>query len=370
MRYIWQHPDWPTMVWDSERLLPLVSGARVAQGRLLGRMRSLGFELAREAQANVLVEEALQTSIIEGEQLRRESVRSSVARRLGLPAAGLPPSDRATDGLVGVLLDATRNCERPLTAARLKGWQAALFSTRYSCLTKIRVGKWRGPQPMQVVSGSIGRQTMHYEAPPAAALAGEMRRFLGWWAGNRGEVEGLIRAGLAHFHFVTIHPFDDGNGRIARALTDMALAQDEHLPARFYSLSHQINAERDRYYAVLETTQKGRGNVTAWLEWFLGCFTRAIDAADVFVTSITTKADFWNNHHGALLNDRQRKVVNRLLDTGLSGFEGGLTTRKYVSMTRASRVTAYREIAELVAMGLLRVNSAKGRSTSYSLDFG
>jgi Fic family protein len=367
MRYIWQHSQWPDLRWNAARLLPLVSAARVEQGKLLGRVRSLGFALSREAEAEILVEEAVQTSAIEGEHLQRGSVRSSVARRLGLATVGLPAGTKQTDGLVEVLLDATRHYERPLTAARLKGWQAALFPTGYSGLTKIKVGQWRGPRAMQVVSGRVGREILHYEAPPGHAVPSEMQHFLWWWRASLGDVEGLIRSGLAHFYFVTIHPFEDGNGRLARALTDMALAQDEHLRSRFYSLSHQIRAERDDYYSVLEQTQKGGLDVTNWLEWFLGCSARSVDAAHGLVAKALTTAEFWHAHAAADLTDRQRKVLNRLLDTGGGGFEGGLTTRKYASLARTSRVTAYREIAQLVELRMIEPNQNRGRSTSYRL---
>ncbi len=367
MSYVWQQAQWPKLSWRTEPLLPLISRARLAQGTFLTQVASLGLKLGQEARAEILIEEAVQTSAIEGERLNRESVRSSVARRLGLSTAGLPPATRAVDGLVDVLLEATQRYDAPLTAARLKRWQAALFPTGYSGLTRIRVGQWRGAQPMQVVSGAVGRATVYFEAPPRERVEREMRQFLAWWKTRTNHEEGLLRAGLAHFYFVTIHPFEDGNGRIARVLTEMALAQDEQLSTRYYSLSSQIMRERDDYYDALEACQKGRGDVTEWLMWFLGCHLRAVEGAGALIADVLAKAEFWQRHGHQELNARQRKVVNRLLDAGKRGFQGGLTTRKYVSLAKVSRVTAYREITELVQRGLLRHNPAKGRSVSYDL---
>ncbi len=367
-RYVWQTSRWPELTWKSDLLLPLISRARFEQGKLLSRMTGLGFKLIREAQAEVLVEETVKTAAIEGERLEWTSVRSSVVRHLGMPSAGLPAPSRAVDGLVEVLLDATTNYSKPLTAARVKAWQAALFPTGYSGLKRIRTGKWRGlHDPMRVASGAIGHEKVHYEAPPGKRVEKEMSRFLSWWTDSFGREEGLLRAGLAHFYFVTIHPFEDGNGRIARAVTDMALAQDENLPARYYSLSSQIMAERNEYYRILERCQKGGEDVTEWLVWFLECYIRAVEGAGKLIRNVLDKATFWHQHETTNLNERQRKVVNRLLDAGKEGFEGGMTTRKYVSLTKVSRVTAYREITELLKKGIFRQNDAKGRSVSYTL---
>jgi Fic family protein len=295
-------------------------------------------------------------------------VRSSVARRLGLPTAGMPQAPRHVDGLVEMLLDATRGYAAPLTAQRLWGWQAALFPTGYSGLNKIIVGGWRqSAEPMQVVSGPIGRERVHYEAPPAGRIETEMDRFLVWWAAPPAGMDGLIRAGLAHLWFVTIHPFDDGNGRVARAVTDMARAQDEGSGARLYSMSRQIQDEREHYYAVLEQAQKGGGDITQWLCWFLGCFEKALARSEDQVNKALARARFWQEHAGAMLNPRQVKVVNRLLEAGPGGFEGGLTTRKYKGMTKTSRETAKRDIAGLVSKGILSRNPGGGRSASYSL---
>lgn len=370
MKYIWQYDRWPHFTWKSDSLLPLISRARLGQGKLISRISGLGLGLNREAQAEVLIEETVKTSAIEGERLNRESVRSSVARRLGLSHVGLPAPSRAVDGLVEVLLEATQNYNKPLTATRLKRWQGALFPTGYSGLSRIRVGKWRGNHPMRVVSGAVGHEQIHFEAPPGERVDKEMKAFLSWWSSTKNKEDGLLRAGLAHFYFVTIHPFEDGNGRIARALTDMALAQDEKLAIRYYSLSSQIMEERNDYYEILESSQKGHGDLTEWLKWFFECHIRAVDGSTKLVGDVLAKGTFWQEHDKALINGRQRKVVNRLLDAGKEGFEGGLTTRKYVSMTKTSRATAFREISDLVEKAFLLQKSAKGgRSVSYDINW-
>ena len=370
MTYIWQLKQWPALRWSSEALLPLIGRARLAQGKLLAKVAGLGFTLSREAQVEMLTEEALTTSAIEGERLDRDSVRSSVARHLGLPAAGLAPANRSVDGLVEVLLDATQRYQTPLSAARLKRWQAALFPTGYSGLRHLRVGRWRGlGPPMQVVSGAVGRERVHYEAPPGHRVERDMRQFLSWWKASAAREDGLLRSGLAHVYFVTIHPFEDGNGRIARALTEMALAQDERQPIRYYSLSSQIMDERAAYYRELETCQKGNGDITPWLTWYLGCHIRAVERAERLMGHVLAKATFWQRHAHVDLNARQRKVLNRLLDAGQGGFQGGLTTRKYVAMAKVSRATAFREMSDLLAKGLLTQNPARGRSVSYEVDY-
>ena len=370
MKYIWQHKNWPRLAWKSSTLLPLVSQARRAQGILLAKVKSLGFELEGEAQADILTEEAIKTSAIEGERLNPGTVRSSVARHLGLSTAGLPAAARSVDGLVEVLLDATRNYNKPLTAGRLKGWQAALFPTGHSGFTKIRVGKWREQEPMRVVSGPVGREKVHYEAPPGEKVEKEMRQFLSWWGASLKSEDGLLRAGITHFYFVTVHPFEDGNGRIARALTDMALAQDEKLGTRYYSFSSQIMEERDDYYAILEKCSKENDvDVTDWLKWFLECYSRAVQGAEKIISDVLAKAEFWQRYGKTQISERQRKMVNRLLDVGKGGFQGGLTTRKYVSMAKVSRATAFREMSELLNQGILRQNPAKGRSVSYDLNW-
>lgn len=369
MKYIWQNKNWTDFSWQSETLLPLLGKARQTQGKILSRVKFLGLNLTREAQAEVLIEEAVQTSAIEGEVLNRDSVRSSVARHLGLPQAGLPRAERQVDGLVDILLDATKNYDKPLAAKRLKGWQAALFPTGYSGLHKIRAGQWRDAD-VQVVSGPIGRERIHFQAPPSDKVDQEIKNFFVWWEKSLGNTEGLLRAAIAHFWFVTIHPFEDGNGRMARVLTDMALAQDEKLPIRFYSISSQIMEERGVYYDVLEKCSKGHSDITAWLVWFLDCLIRAMEKSGTIIAKVLAKAEFWQRHSQTAMNERQRKIVNRLLDAGQGQFQGGLTTKKYVSLARTSRATAFREIADLVDKKVLSRNSkSKGRSVSYDLNW-
>ena len=366
IKYIWHHKTWPVLTWDTDALLTPLGECRLLQGKLLSKVAGLGFDLEHQAQAEILVEEAIKTSAIEGEQLDVQSVRSSVARKLGLPSAGLP-FDRRVDDLVSVLIDATQNYDSPLSCERLWGWQAALFPTGYSGMHKIKVGGWRdSKEPMRVLSGPIGKEKVHYEAPPSDRLNQEMQSFLSWWDQSRGNVEGIIRAAIAHLRFVTIHPFDDGNGRIARALTDMALAQDDKQRVRYYTLSAEIMSEREDYYNILEKTQKGSCDVTGWLVWFLGCYARAIKNSDDMLNVVFSKADFWRTHAQDKLTDRQKKVINRLLDAGPDGFEGGLTTQKFASMTHCSRVTAYRELDQLYVMGILE-RVGQGRAVRYEL---
>lgn len=369
-RFVWELPSWPQFRWDDAALLKPLGNCRYQQGRLLTQMKELGLAVREHARAEVLIEEALKTSEIEGEKLDVQAVRSSVARRLGLPTAGLPfSSNRQADGVVEILLDATQGHDEEPTTARLFGWHAALFPTGYSGLHKINVASWRDDRegPMRVISGPVGRETIHYQAPPAERIDAEMDKFLRWWKTSRGQWEGLLRAAVAHLWFVAIHPFDDGNGRIARTLTDMALAQDEDLPTRYYSLSSRIMVERESYYATLERTQKGDGDITGWLLWFLDCMSRAILGSNDLLTSIIRKARFWRLHAPTELNERQRKVLNRLLDAGPSGFEGGLTNRKYAGLTHVSRATAQRELADMVGKRILQPKPGGGRSASYDL---
>ena len=351
-------------------MLDPLGSCRFQQGALLARMSELGFEVRLQARAEVLVEETLKTSAIEGARLDPNAVRSSVARRLGLPTAGLPAGrDPHVDGVVDILMDATLNHEQALSAGRLFGWHAALFPTGYSGLHKIRVAAWRDDShgPMRVVSGPMGREKVHYEAPPARQLPGEMQKFLDWWGQSRHEMDGLLRAAMAHLWFVAVHPFEDGNGRIARTLTEMALAQDEKLPTRYYSLSSQIMAERDAYYRIIEKVHTGDGDITEWIIWFLECMSRAISSSVGLLTNVTLKARFWKRHAQSGLSERQCKAVNRLLNTGPGGFEGGLTNRKYAGITHVSKATAQRDIGNLVQKGVLRLNPGGGRSTSYDL---
>lgn len=368
MKYIWQSESWPKLTWNSDSLLSSLAQSRLAQGNLLGRVKQLGFKLGEEAQADILTEEAIKTAAIEGEKLNPQMVRSSVARHLGLPKAGLGASTRFIDGLVEVILDATQKYNKTLSASRLKGWQAALFPSGYSGLHKIRVGKWRGKEPMRVVSGPVGREKIHYEASPEEKIESEMKNFLQWWKSSFNNIDGILRAGIAHFYFVIIHPFEDGNGRIARALTDMALAQDEKLDIRYYSLSSQIMEDRDKYYDILERCSKmDSTDITKWLIWFLECFQRAIQRSDKIIGNVLTKAEFWQEHAQTELNQRQRKALNKMLDVGPGNFIGGLTTRKYVGITKTSRATAFREISDMLYKKILRRLSGKGRSVHYDL---
>jgi Fic family protein len=349
--------------WQGARLLEPLAEARLKQGRLLGSMARLGFDLKVEAQLEAVTEEVLKSSEIEGEMLDRESVRSSIARRLGVPSAALAAADRRTEGVVEMMLDATQN-HQPLTPERLFAWQAALFPTGYSGLQRVRTGAWRDDArgPMQVVSGPLGREHVHYQAPPAGRIEAEMQRFLAWF-NRRREPEGLLRAALAHLWFVTIHPFEDGNGRVARAIAEQALAQSEGSGQRFYSMSSRIRQERADYYAILERTQRGDLDVTDWIAWFLGCFARAIDAAEAACATVLRKADFWQRHAREPLTPRQKTVLNRYLD----GFEGRLTARKWAALGKCSIPTAQRDINDLLARGILRRNPGGSKNTSYDL---
>jgi Fic family protein len=363
--YIWQQPGWPGLSWKPEQLSALLAGVSRAQGRLLGRMEALGFELRSEAHLRTLTEDVVKSSEIEGERLAPEQVRSSLARHLGMDAGGLGTIDRNVEGIVEVMLDATGNHRQPLVAERLFAWHAALFPTGQTGMRRIVVGDWRDDArgPMRVVSGPIGREKVHYEAPPAARVPVEMQKFLEWFAAP-GDADPLLVAGLAHLWFVTIHPFDDGNGRIARAIADMALARAENVGQRFYSMSAQIRAERDRYYDMLESTQKDALDVTRWQEWFLGCLQRAIHGAGETLAVVLGRARFWERHPPGSLNERQVKILNRLLD---GSFEGKLTSSKWAKMARTSQDTANRDIAALIGLGVLVKDPAGGRSTSYSL---
>ncbi len=362
--YLWELPDWPSLTWDTACLAGPLARVSHAQGRLIGQMEHLGFDVRREAHLNTLTEDVVRSSEIEGEILDNEAVRSSLARRLGIEIGALAPADRHVDGVVEMMLDATSRYAEPLTPERLFGWHAALFPTGYSGMHKIRTGLWRDDAggPMQVVSGPIERRKVHYEAPPAARIPAEMERFLAWFAAP-GHTDPLLTAGLAHLWFVTIHPFDDGNGRIARAISDLALARSEHSPQRFYSMSAQIRREREAYYAQLERIQKGDLDITPWQDWFLACLHRAIEGSGATLARVLDKARFWDRYAQASLNERQVKVLNALLD----GFEGKLTTSKWAKFAKCSQDTAYRDILELVERGALRRDAPGGRSTSYSL---
>lgn len=363
MTYIHELADWPNLRWSDGQLTQPLAALRHRQGRLIGRMEALGFPLREEAVLHALTEDVLKSSEIEGEVLDREQVRSSIARRLGMDIGGLVEADRNVEGVVEMMLDATQNYAQPLTAERLFGWHAALFPTGRSGMSRITVGAWRKPEsgPMQVVSGPIGRERVHYEASASERLDTEMACFLDWF--ETATPDPVLKAGIAHLWFVTIHPFDDGNGRIARAIADLALARAEGTAQRFYSMSAQIRTERKTYYDMLESTQKGDLDITPWLSWFIGCLDRAFDGAETILASVMRKARFWESVAGQPLNERQRKVINRLLD----GFEGKLTNAKWAGITKASSDTALRDINDLVQRGILVKDPAGGRSTSYSL---
>lgn len=362
-RYIHQLTEWPQFTWDHEALAALLADIRHRQGRLSGRMEGLGFSLRQEAQLETLTLDVVKSSEIEGENLNTDEVRSSVARRLGMDIAGAVPANRNVEGVVEMTLDATQNFDRPLTDDRLFAWHAALFPAGRSGMRKIIAGAWRDDAggPMEVVSGPIGRERVHYEAPAAPLLEQEMARFLEW--GNEPDgTDPVLRAALAHLWFVTIHPFDDGNGRIARAISDWALARSEKSPQRFYSMSSQIRQERDAYYNILERTQKGTLDVTPWMEWFLVCLGGAFKGTEATLATVLHKARFWQKHAGLKTNDRQRLLLNRILD----GFDGKLTSSKWARIAKCSQDTAIRDIQGLVARGALKKDPGGGRSTSYS----
>lgn len=362
--FVHELDGWPGFHWDRERLAEPLAAVRHRQGRLIGHMEALGFHLRQEAVLQTLTADVLKSSEIEGEKLDAEQVRSSIARRLGMDIGGLKPADRHVEGVVEMMLDATRNYDQALSAERLFAWHASLFPTGRSGMHKILVGGWRDDSngPMQVVSGPIGKEHVHFEAPAAPRLEQEMRAFLEW-LNKPPDIDEVMKAGLAHLWFVTIHPFDDGNGRIARAIADMTLARSEKSSQRFYSMSAQIRQERAAYYEILEQTQKGTLDITPWMDWFLGCLGRAIDGAQTTLSAILSKARFWEHLSTVPINDRQRLVLNRLLD----GFEGKLTTSKYGKLAKCSQDTALRDILSLVERGVLIRNTKGGRSTSYAI---
>ena len=346
-------------------MAPLLAEVRHRQGRLLGKMENLGFSLQAEASLHTLTLDVLKSSEIEGELLDAEQVRSSIARRLGMDIAGLVPADRHVEGIVEMMLDATQQYQQPLSEDRLFGWHAALFPTGRSGMHKIVVGAWRdnkNDDPMQVVSGAMGKEKVHFEAPEADRLNTEMNQFINWFNEDHG-MDAVLKAAIAHLWFVTIHPFDDGNGRIARAIADMQLARADGTPQRFYSMSAQIRKERKEYYNILEDTQKGSLDITRWLTWFLQCLDRAIAATDETLGGVLRKAKFWENHAATILNERQRTMLNKLLD----GFDGKLNTSKWAKITKTSQDTALRDIQDLIDKQVLTKETGGGRSTSYTL---
>lgn len=363
-RYIWEASDWPGWRYDLALLTPALTEVSRSQGLLQGRLADVGIGLRDEASLVALTDDVLKTSEIEGELLDAASVRSSIARRLGVDIGALAPVDRHVEGVVEMVLDATSHSADPLTRDRLFGWHAALFPSGRSGISRIAVGRWRNDAagPMQVVSGRVDRPTVHFQAPPATALPQETRRFLAW-ANATTDDPALIKAGLAHLWFVTLHPFDDGNGRIARAVGDLFLARADGGSQRFYSLSAQIQRERKDYYDILERTQKGSLDVTDWLAWLLAALGRALASAHVTLDGVLAKARFWQWWAGTPFNERQIKVLNRLLD----GFEGKLTSSKWAAIAKCSPDTALRDITQLLEVGALRKSEGGGRSTSYEL---
>ena len=363
--YIHQKKDWPNFKWDSEDIVNLLSEARNLQGRLQGKMEALGFELRNEALLDTLTLDVLKTSEIEGELLNHDQVRSSIARKLGLEIAGSVESDRNVDGVVEMMLDATQNCFKPLTKTRLFDWHAALFPTGRNGIYKIIVGDWRKDTtgPMQVISGPMGKEKVHFEAPNSDLLEKEMSSLLNWFSQNN-KIDLVLKASIAHLWFVTIHPFDDGNGRITRALTDMLLAQADKSNQRFYSMSAQIRIERKQYYDILEKTQKGDLNITNWIQWFLQCLINALNSTEEVLVKVLFKGNFWQIHSKTIINERQKKLINKLLDS----FDGKLTSSKWAKIAKCSKDTAIRDINDLIEKEILHKEEAGGRSTNYELN--
>lgn len=362
--YIHEKENWTDFTWDNKKVMIKLGEARNQQGRILGKMESLGFDLQNEAVLNTLTLDVIKSSEIEGEFLEIEQVRSSIARRLGMDIAGAVGSERHVDGIVEMMLDATQRYELPLTKDRLFGWHAALFPSGWSNLNKLTVADWRKDTigPMQVVSGPLGKEIVHYQAPSSDRIEPEMKKFFEWFE-NEKETDLVLKAAIAHLWFVTIHPFDDGNGRITRAITDMTLARSDKSIRRFYSMSAQIRVERKQYYEKLEKTQKGNSDITEWILWFLQCLINAIDSTDVTLSKILHKAEFWKIHSTTILNDRQQKIIKRLLD----GFDGKLTTSKWGKINTCSQDTALRDIQDLIKKDVLQKEASGGRSTNYEL---
>ena len=363
--YIYQKDNWPNFTWNDSALLKPLSEVRNLQGRLMGKMESLGFELQSEALLDTLTLDVIKSTEIEGENLNPDQVRSSIARKLGMEIAGSVDSDRDVDGMAEMMVDATKNCYKPLTQKRLFGWHNALFPTGKSGMFKITVANWRTDSsgPMQVVSGAMGKEKVHFQAPDSQIVPQEMAQFLNWFNKNKS-LDLVLKAAVAHLWFVTIHPFEDGNGRITRALTDMLLAQADNSTQRFYSMSAQIRIERKLYYEKLEKTQKGNLDLTSWIDWFLNCLINALKTTDKTLTSVLFKADFWNRHAKTAINERQKNLLNKLLD----GFEGKLTSSKWAKIAKCSKDTAVRDINDLIGKGVLQKESAGGRSTNYEIN--
>lgn len=363
--YIYQQKDWPAFHWDNEKLLPLLGKVRNLQGKLVGKMESLGFELRNEAVLETLTLDVIKTSEIEGELLNPEQVRSSIARKLGMNISGLIESDRNVDGIVDMMLDATQQFDKSLTQERLFNWHFSLFPTGRSGMYKIIVGDWRDDStgPMQVVSGALGKEKIHYQAPKSVDLINEMDLFLNWFNKEESNQDLVVKAGIAHFWFVTLHPFEDGNGRISRAIADMLLARSDGISQRFYSMSAQIRKERTAYYDILEKVQKGNLDITDWLEWFLNCLLNALYSSNLILAKVVYKHNFWIQNASKIQNERQKIILNKLLDE----FEGKLTTSIWAKITKCSADTALRDIQDLINKEIVQKSDDGGRSTNYVL---
>ena len=362
--YIHQQNEWPTFSWDNEQILLSLGTVRNMQGKIMGRMESLGFDLRKEAELDTLTQDVLKSTEIEGELLNPDQVRSSIARRLGLEISGSVESDRNVDGMVDMMMDAMQHFDKPLTSDRLFNWHSALFPAGRSGMYKITVADWRNDStgPMQVVSGAMGKEKVHYQAPDSSLIKSEMVRFIDWF-NNENNIDLVLKASIAHLWFVTIHPFDDGNGRITRTLTDMLLAGSDGNSQRFYSMSAQIRKERKQYYEILESTQKGNLDITNWLLWFLNCLMNALLSTESILSKVLFKAEFWNKHSKIILNERQRLLLNKLID----GLDGKLTSSKWAKIAKCSSDTALRDIQDLIDKDILRKEDAGGRSTNYEL---
>ncbi|GAB1855410.1 Fic family protein [Flavobacteriaceae bacterium MHTCC 0001] len=362
--YIHEHDNWTHFSWDEKIVSKTLAETRNLQGRLLGKMESLGFELQDEAVLDTLTLEVVKSSEIEGELLDAQQVRSSIAKRLGIELAATIESERHIDGIVEMMLDATQQYTKPLTTERLFGWHAALFPTGYSNLHKIIVANWRKDTtgPMQVVSGAMGKEKVHFEAPSSDKIPSEMTKFIEWIE-NENQIDPVLKSAIAHLWFVTIHPFEDGNGRITRAITELLLARSDNSAKRFYSMSAQIRIERKAYYNILEKTQKTSYDITDWIIWFLECLKNAFDSTFKLLSKILIKANFWKVHVALILNKRQHNMLNKLLD----GFDGKLTTSKWAKICKCSQDTALRDIQDLIAKAVLKKEASRGRSTNYQL---
>ena len=361
--YIWQYPDWPNFRWETDRIMNLLSEVRLQEGRITGMMDGLGFEVQSKTSLDVMTEDVIRSNEIEGVLLNADRVRSSVARHLGISMEGLPEPDHYTDGVVQVMIDAVRNYSDELTEQRLFNWHAALFPTGRSGINPITVAGWRvGEEPMQVISGAHGKEKVHYEAPASADVPKEMERFLDW-INNDGNIDPVLKAAVAHLWFVAIHPFDDGNGRLTRTITDMLLARADGMPHRYYSMSAAILKSKNKYYEALENTTVGDVDITLWLEWFLQTLKSAMVHSEVVVSRVVKKSLFWQEHRNVAMNERQVKVVNKLWD----GFEGKLTTVKWAKLCKTSQATALRDINDLIDKGILVKGAEGSKNTCYVL---